>query len=197
MEEILARLRQLETELEALKTKERGALDLLYPTQTVTAAGGVASLVFPPAGVLPTNFKDLLFVGLLRGTKAATADVLDITVNAVAANYYQEIVSAAAAAAIGLESLAATSWPIAMDAANDPAGLFSPLQFRIFDYAVSYRTRMEISWGVETGLTTGLIHTRHGHGFINSAQAVTSVTFAFAGGNIAQNSYLSCYGVSG
>lgn len=198
MDDLALRVRALEQELERLRTKDSAALHMIEATQTA-GAGGLATIRLPVAGNFPTNYKNLVIVGMLRSLKAAvTFDTLNFTVNAVAANYYMETLSnSAATTAVAAESRAAANWNVAIAAATAPASHFSQIVLRIFDYNTAYVTGCELRVGLMLATTANNLRTYWAHGWINSAQVVNYLTFAAAGGNLDQGSYLTAYGESG
>lgn len=166
-------------------------------SEIAAGAGGIASADFTS---IPATFRHLHIEGMVRGAKAAAYDDFNMTINNDSgANYDREAAAFYQTTHAIAENLGTTSWAsIAQTAAaSAAAGLFSYFHIRIPYYAdTNIQKVVLMEFADITANSTGSIVARFETGFWRSAAAINRVTFSYAGGNIAQYSRISMYGVS-
>lgn len=168
-----------------------------YWSETVTLGSDTATMRLPASGSFPTGFKTLLFEGILRCDTVATQDNCNLTVNAVATGYYQQLVQFYSNTLGVTEYLNQANWYFPINGGTATANIFSRVSMKLANYG-TYPLLEVKSSGMYATTSTNLRNVSV-EGMLNSNQVVAYLTLApaTAARKLVAGSYLSVYGIKG
>ena len=154
-------------------------------------SGSVSNLTF---SAIPSTYTDLMFIGSVRSTAAATGDDFFVSFNSNTSNYFNRrlffITSTQGGDTNNSTALALSD----AFGANAPALFFSNINFYVGNYASTTvpKTTASYSFGPNTSSTRSdcIFKT----GYWNDNSAITSVAFT-SSSSIAQYSTITLYGI--
>lgn len=158
--------------------------------QTVTvSSGGAANITFSN---IPQNYDDLLIFVSGRTVGAFTEASLDIRFNGIATNYSMRMINGNGSSGTTASD---TSFYGIIPGASATANIFGNAYIYIAKYASSNNKSVSVE-SVSENNSTAAVTYNFGGSWANSA-AITSIALTSNGGNFAQYSTATLYGVGG
>lgn len=161
----------------------------LIQTATVTAAGGAATIEFTN---IPQTYTDLKVLLSLRNTN--TSVLADVRFNGVSTNLSGRMLAGAGTSASGYGFTTEIRTYGGTNPSDYTASIFSNFEIYIPNYTSSSNKSVSLDFASENNATASWSGVASG--LWSSSSAITQVSVVVSGGNVAQYSSASLYGIS-